>query len=346
MATYTIVDKAPLDPGEINAGDTINVSDGDIFIIDPTVGDAVVFDAAGGVPAGFDIQISARDTNGFKLDIGDDLSPSLTVADSVDISDVEIDASSSNGVTLIVGDNVSMGKFTGSDLSADIIDVGDGFTTTQTWDAKGGDNDLTYGDDATVHDIDTGADDDTVRIGDNAIIHNLKTDDGNNTIYMGANAAVASINAGGDTDTLNAQTTGLSVSYVEQTNIVCFAGGTLIDTIAGQIGVDDLSVGGMVQTADHGYQPLRWIGTMRLSAEVLRRAARLRPICIAVGALGCDMPSRDLRVSPQHRILVRSAIALRMFGSAEIFIVAKRLTPRGGGRAGRGRWRRLFPPAF
>ncbi len=43
------------------------------------------------------------------------------------------------------------------------------------------------------------------------------------------------------------------------------------------------------------------------------------------GALGPGHPARPLVVSPQHRILVRSAIAQRMFGSAEVLVAAKQL---------------------
>lgn len=49
------------------------------------------------------------------------------------------------------------------------------------------------------------------------------------------------------------------------------------------------------------------------------------PVIIGAGALGPGMPVRDLRVSQQHRILVRGPIAQRMFGSAEVLVPAKAL---------------------
>ncbi|MBM1221214.1 Hint domain-containing protein [Ponticoccus sp. SC2-23] len=41
--------------------------------------------------------------------------------------------------------------------------------------------------------------------------------------------------------------------------------------------------------------------------------------------MGADRPSADLRVSPPYRILVRSAIARRMFDAVEVLLPARRL---------------------
>lgn len=64
---------------------------------------------------------------------------------------------------------------------------------------------------------------------------------------------------------------------------------------------------------------LRWIGGTRLSA------LHLRPIRIRAGALGAGLPAADLLVSRQHRVLVRSAIARRMFDAPEVRVAAKHL---------------------
>ncbi|MFN3278087.1 MAG: Hint domain-containing protein [Paracoccus hibiscisoli] len=108
-------------------------------------------------------------------------------------------------------------------------------------------------------------------------------------------------------------------------DIVCFAHGTLIETPDGAVPVQDLRVGDLVMTRDHGPQPLRWTGSQHLSAAMLRRHPRLVPVRIRAGALGAGSPAQDLVVSPQHRVLVRSRIAQRMFGTTEVLVAAKQL---------------------
>lgn len=107
--------------------------------------------------------------------------------------------------------------------------------------------------------------------------------------------------------------------------VVCFVAGTLIETLNGFVAVEKLAVGDMVLTSDEGYQPIRWIGSTTLSGLALKRNSNLRPVRIKAGALGHNVPSSDLLVSPQHRILVRSRIAQRMFGATEVLVPAKQL---------------------
>lgn len=108
-------------------------------------------------------------------------------------------------------------------------------------------------------------------------------------------------------------------------DIICFARGTTIAGLHGDILVEDLKVGDMIRTKDHGPQPVRWIGSTRLGAGTLAGFPHLRPIRISAGALGLNSPESDLLVSPQHRVLVRSRIARRMFDTDEVLVAAKQL---------------------
>lgn len=107
--------------------------------------------------------------------------------------------------------------------------------------------------------------------------------------------------------------------------VPCFTAGTLIETRDGFVAVETLTVGDLVRTRDHGLQPVRWIGSVKLAAAALTAQPKLRPIRIKAGALGDLTPSTDLVVSPQHRVLVRSKIALKMFGAMEVLVAAKQL---------------------
>lgn len=108
-------------------------------------------------------------------------------------------------------------------------------------------------------------------------------------------------------------------------NPVCFAQGTRIETERGEVPIEDLRVGDMVRTSDHGLQPIRWIGQMSFTKQRLAREKPLCPMRINQGALGPGLPNRDLIVSQQHRIIIRSRIAERMFNSREVLIAAKHL---------------------
>lgn len=107
--------------------------------------------------------------------------------------------------------------------------------------------------------------------------------------------------------------------------VTCFAAGTLIETEVAPVPVERLEVGMFVLTRDDGMQPVRWVGCRLLDRAALSAAPHLRPIRVRKGALGRGLPSSDLLVSPQHRMLVCSDIAERMFGAREVLVAAKQL---------------------
>ena len=109
------------------------------------------------------------------------------------------------------------------------------------------------------------------------------------------------------------------------TGVVCFGSDTWIETADGPVVAGALKVGDMVKTRDAGVQPVRWIGRRTIDAAALRDRPALTPIRIRSGALGSGLPTSDLIVSPQHRVLLRSKIAERMFGTPEVLVAAKQL---------------------
>ncbi len=122
----------------------------------------------------------------------------------------------------------------------------------------------------------------------------------------------------------------ITVNFSEIEEIICFARGTLIKTMKGELPVEDLKAGDMVLTKDAGYQEIRWINGRVVPAAMLEANPALYPIKIAKGALGENYPSSDLYVSPQHRVLVNWELAQEMFGEPEVLIAAKKLLGMNG----------------
>jgi len=106
-------------------------------------------------------------------------------------------------------------------------------------------------------------------------------------------------------------------AFVTINQVPCFVAGTMIATPEGDVAVESLAPGDLVLTKDHGPQPVRWVGQRKVAA-----VGSLAPIRIAANTFGRH---DELRVSPQHRVLVQDALAELLFGHAEVLIAAKDL---------------------
>lgn len=104
-------------------------------------------------------------------------------------------------------------------------------------------------------------------------------------------------------------------------SVICFASDTVIATPGGPCPIDRIAQGDMVLTRDNGPRPVVWAGRSSLSGLALRRHPHLRPIRLRRGALGC-VPDEDLRVSPEHRVLVTGRRAQALFGCDEVLVRA------------------------
>ncbi len=107
--------------------------------------------------------------------------------------------------------------------------------------------------------------------------------------------------------------------------VPCLVRGSMIETEHGLRPINTIRTGDRIVTQD-GLKVVRWIGRRKIMADELSANPKLHPVRIMAGALGNGLPRHDLLVSRQHRMLVQSAIAHRMFGSAEVFIPAIKLT--------------------
>ncbi|KAB2885600.1 MAG: Hint domain-containing protein [Albidovulum sp.] len=109
----------------------------------------------------------------------------------------------------------------------------------------------------------------------------------------------------------------------------CFGAGSRIATQAGPVAIEALCVGDMVLTRDNGFRPIRWIGGRAFGAAALNDFPELRPVRIRRGAFGSDVPSADLLVSPQHRVLLSGHHVPVESAEAEILAAATDLVTLG-----------------
>ncbi len=90
--------------------------------------------------------------------------------------------------------------------------------------------------------------------------------------------------------------------------VVCFARGTRIAGLAGNVPVEHLAVGDMVLTARGEPQPIIWIGHRHLDCTRHPHPRAVWPVRIRAGAFAPELPARDLLVSPQHAIFAEGVL--------------------------------------
>lgn len=111
----------------------------------------------------------------------------------------------------------------------------------------------------------------------------------------------------------------------EQGAVICFTPGTRLLTADGDVAIEDLHEGSLIQTKDNGLQPIEWIGGRKMTGARLFAMPWLRPVRMAAHALGGSKPDEQLLVSPMHRIILSGQIARDLFNEDEVLVTAKDL---------------------
>lgn len=306
------------------------------------------------------IEIGANSYVGNEIELDGDIGDTITVGDNTTLNrgiDATDSGATGTGSQITFGDSVQVNDWIDTgDNSDDTLIIGNDFVMTSGGiNTEEGDDSISIGDNATfsyANDgvyLAAGGGNDTLDLGVYDFNQGgyLDGESGTDTLkltssdqYSATDIENAIQNSGYFTQnpdgTYSAQdysefTVGSTTFYNwNGVDIVCFVKGTMIETIHGPLPIEDLQVGDLIETVDDGYQPLRWIGSRKIEASELAQHERLKPIRIREGAFGLGLPERDLLVSPQHRMLVNSKIARRMFDKSEVLIAAKQLLPVDG----------------
>ncbi len=317
--------------------DTLDGGDGDDILLGGADNDILI----GGI--GADTLSGGTENDNLSGGTGNDSLSGGTGADTLDGGDNNDTLTGDAGNDTLIGglgaDSLSGGTENDSlsgDAGADILVGGDGVDTL----LGGSGNDTLTG----------GAGADLMQGGDDS-----------DTFFVTADDVVNGNESAGDADTLNLNVFGQgkaltniifdpgnpengTVQFLDGAGVVigtmtftnienvipCFTPGTLIKTARGDLRVEDLVAGDSVLTRDNGNQPLRWVGRRDLSSADLAGRSALRPVLICAGALGTNLPTMDMMVSPQHRMLFTGHRAEMMFGEHEVLIAALHLVGKPG----------------
>ncbi len=89
---------------------------------------------------------------------------------------------------------------------------------------------------------------------------------------------------------------------LDQISMACYRRGTRILTPGGEVCIEDLDVGDVVMTLDHGAQPVTWLGHRLVDCASHPAPQTVWPVRVQCGAFAEAVPSRDLYLSPDYAI--------------------------------------------
>ena len=116
-----------------------------------------------------------------------------------------------------------------------------------------------------------------------------------NGVNLGTTPDLVTVSVAGDLSNSN------SDSFTDTYYIQCFVAGTMIATPEGERAVETLAADDLVLNTAGQHRPIRFLGRRGVD---LTAAPQHAPVLIPAGALADGVPSRDLRVSPDHAIAI------------------------------------------
>ncbi len=120
-----------------------------------------------------------------------------------------------------------------------------------------------------------------------------------------ATLTITGYHPGGFTQVGNPTPNGLIISAAD--TAPCFAEGTRIATLRGEIAVENLVAGDMAITAT-GSRPVTWIGHRRVVCRQHPRPWDINPVHVHPHAFAENQPLRDLWLSPDHAVFHDGAL--------------------------------------
>jgi hypothetical protein len=90
--------------------------------------------------------------------------------------------------------------------------------------------------------------------------------------------------------------------------VACFASGTRLRAMSGDVAVEQLAVGDVMLTHAGIGRPIRWIGRRVIDLRDHPRPRDVQPVRVAAHAFGARQPERALILSPDHAVYFDGAL--------------------------------------
>jgi len=101
----------------------------------------------------------------------------------------------------------------------------------------------------------------------------------------------------------------IPVSVPVQPDAPCYRNGTRILTDHGEVAVEVLCIGDLVQTVlGDALTPVTWVGRRKVDCARHPNPGKVWPVRIAAGAFGSNRPHTDLFLSPDHAVYVNRVL--------------------------------------
>jgi hypothetical protein len=104
-----------------------------------------------------------------------------------------------------------------------------------------------------------------------------------------------------------AATSAPDTSTLTTSDVPCFCRGTGILTSRGEVAVEHLALGDLIVTLAGKLRPIQWIGFGR-ALVTPRNRCDVSPVIVRRGALGDNVPHRDLHVTRRHSLLLKNIL--------------------------------------
>lgn len=204
-----------------------------------------------------------------------------------------------------------------------------GGTGADTIEGGAGEDNISGGAGADI--INAGDDADFIIAGAGDVIDGGEGGDDDDTLFLGDFGATIAFDPGNAENGTVTFSNGTTATFTNIENIIpCFTPGSMVATADGHVLVENLQVGDLVETRYNGPQEVRWIGKKFVNVGTLDRSSHLQPILIRKDSIGPSVPDRDMRVSPQHRMLIENSATQLWLGEDEVLVKAKDLTHKSG----------------